>query len=312
MPKRDIITIGGSSGSLETLRTLIASLPVGLKAAVFTVSHLHPRSKSHLVEILCKDSRLPVVAAAEGMRIENGRVYVAVPDRHLLIAKDHVHVTRGPKEGLHRPSINATFRSAAQSHGERVVGVLLSGMLDDGAGGLWEIARRGGVAIAQAPGEAQFRDMPVSALRDVPTSYSLPAEKIAPALTELVAGKEVPKVKNEFLESEGESGKFSGFTCPECRGPLYEEPSGPPSFRCRVGHVFPLDTLLEEQANTEERKLYEAIVALREGADLAEYAARRTEDASEQARLLDEADVLREHAEAVSKIIEDRNIPPAE
>jgi hypothetical protein len=96
------------------------------------------------------------------------------------------------------------------------------------------------------------------------------------------------------------------------RGPLYEEPSGPASFRCRVGHIFPLDTLIEEQANTEGRKLYEAIVALREGADLAEYAARRTEDASEQTRLLAEADLLRKHADAVSKIIEDRSISPAE
>jgi two-component system, chemotaxis family, protein-glutamate methylesterase/glutaminase len=252
MPKRDIIVIGGSAGSLEALKTVIVSLPAELDASVFNVIHLHARSKSHLVEILGRNSRLTVVVAAEGVAVEKRKVYVASPDRHLLIGNDHVHVTRGPKEGLHRPSINATFRSAAQSHGDRVVGVLLSGMLDDGAAGLSEIARRGGVAIAQSPCEALFPDMPVNAPRDVPTSYSLPTGKIGPALAQLVAGKDGLAVRNEFQQN-GDSDKFSGFTCPECRGPLYKEPSGPPSFRCRVGHVFALKTLLEEQANSEER-----------------------------------------------------------
>src|SRR5690349_14667475 len=154
--KRDIIVIGGSAGSLRIIRTIISGLPKDLAAAVCVVIHTSARSKSEMVFLLERWGLLPALEAIEGMSLQPGHIYVPAPDHHLMIGDDHLHLTRGPKEGLHRPSINVTFRSAAQTHGERAIGVLLSGMQDDGASGLWEITRNGGVAIIQDPSEAEY------------------------------------------------------------------------------------------------------------------------------------------------------------
>lgn len=307
MPRRDVLVMGGSAGSFDGLRTIVSSLPGDLRAAVFVVIHLLPRAASHLDQILGGFSALPVVRACEGMAIEAGKIYVAVPDRHLVVASDHIHVTRSPKEGLHRPSINVTFRSAAATHQDRVVGVLLSGMLDDGASGLWDIARHGGATIVQDLEEAPFPSMPQSAVQDAPVNYRLRAGQISSVVAELAAGVEVsamPQVKNF---SENAPTEFSGFTCPECRGPLYKHRDEPMEFKCRVGHIFPLKTLLDEATSTQERKLYEAIVALEEGADMAELAAE-TEDAG-NGNLQKEAKQLRAHAAAIRRLIEERRTP---
>lgn len=307
MPRRDVVVMGGSAGSFEGLRTIVSSLPGDLRAAVFVVIHLLPRAASHLDQILGGCSALPVVRACEGMAIEAGKIYVAVPDRHLVVAADHIHVTRSPKEGLHRPSINVTFRSAAATHQDRVIGVLLSGMLDDGASGLWDIARHGGATIVQDLEEAPFPSMPQSAVQDAPVNYRLRASQISSVVAELAAGVEVsamPHVKNF---NENAPTEFSGFTCPECRGPLYKHRDEPMEFKCRVGHIFPLKTLLDEATSTQERKLYEAIVALEEGADMAELAAE-TEGVG-NGNLQKEAKQLRAHATAIRKLIEERSTP---
>ncbi|HEX6506749.1 MAG TPA: chemotaxis protein CheB, partial [Chloroflexota bacterium] len=133
MPIEKAIVIGGSAGSLEALIEIVRSLQVDLPAAIFVVIHGPPRQKSYLPQVLAPHTRWQIVLAADQASIESGHIYVAVPDRHLLLAHDHIHLSRGPKEGLHRPSINATFRTASMAYGERVIGVLLSGMLDDGA-----------------------------------------------------------------------------------------------------------------------------------------------------------------------------------
>jgi two-component system, chemotaxis family, protein-glutamate methylesterase/glutaminase len=139
MTTRDIIAIGGSAGSLDALRRILASFTADLPAAVFVVIHLSPRSRSYLPEILQKSTAMLVAQASEGAPIRKGTIYVTPPDRHLILSEDHIHLSRGPKEGLQRPSINVTFRSAAGAYGNRVIGVLLSGMLDDGAAGIWEL-----------------------------------------------------------------------------------------------------------------------------------------------------------------------------
>ncbi len=304
MTERNIIVIGGSAGGLEALKTLMKNLPPDLDAAIFCVMHVHPRSSGSIVQILGRVGPLPTLRASEGQPIALGRVYVAPADHHLQIGHNHVHLTHGPKEGLHRPSINVTFRSAAASYHDRVIGVLLSGMLDDGASGLWDIARQGGVTIVQDPEDALYPSMPLSALRDVPVNYVLPVEEIAPLLVRLVSGAEVKQVSHSALTTPSDDPhRFSGFTCPECRGPLYEHRTVPTEFRCRVGHIFPLETLIDEQAETQERKLYEAILALEEGADLAEYAAKTGDDA-ERNRSLQQAAQLRSHAAAIRKLAE--------
>jgi two-component system chemotaxis response regulator CheB len=258
-------------------------------------------------------AHLQASEAIEGELIEPGRIYVVPPDRHLLIGDNHLHLTRGPKEGLHRPSINITFRSAAAAYGDRVIGILLSGMLDDGASGLWEIARRGGVTIVQDPDEALFPSMPLNALQDAPVHYKLKASDIGVIVSGLVNGGEM------FNSSPGEEPdnpeiQFSGFTCPECRGPLYQKAPavgkrpGPIEFRCRVGHVLSLKTLFDEHTSTQERKLYEAIVALQEGAELAEYTAAHVAGVLQE-ELKREAQQLRRHADVVRKLVEERMTP---
>lgn len=231
---RDIIVLGGSAGSQESLVRVIRDLPGNLPVVV----HLRAREKSMLPEVLTRADGLLAVQACDQQRIETGKVYVAPPDRHMLIAEGHIHLSRGPKEGLHRPSINVTFRSAAGAYKSRVIGVLLSGMLDDGASGLWDIVYRQGVSIIQDPSEARFPSMPTNALEDVPINYKLRSEDIGPRLVKLVTSPEALAMSEELIVNEVPREKFSGFTCPECRGPLYEHRIKPPEFRCRVGHVF--------------------------------------------------------------------------
>jgi two-component system, chemotaxis family, protein-glutamate methylesterase/glutaminase len=311
MPTRDIVVIGGSAGSLPFLREILGDLPAHFPAAVFVVTHLRARDKSSLPQVLHDSGPLPAIEAFDGQHIAKSAVYVAPPDRHMLIAEGQIHLSRGPKEGLHRPSINATFRSAAMSYGDRVIGVLLSGMLDDGASGLWDIVQRKGVAIVQDPEEAEFPSMPMSALESVPVNYKLKSREIGARLVELVSSTEGLPEPGATMVNKALPGKFSGFTCPECRGPLYEYRAQPLEFKCRVGHVFPFETLMDESTSTQERKMYEALVSLQEGADMAEYAARAAQNGARD-RLLAEARQLRRHCRAIQGMIEERSAAPVD
>ena len=305
--KRDIVAVGGSAGSFEALKSIVQSLTRDFPGTIFVTIHQSARARSFTAEILARYTQLSTVTVTEDQAFERGKIYVAPPDRHLMVGRDHVHLTRSPIEGLQRPSINVTFRSAAVAYGERVVGVLLSGMLDDGASGLWEIARRRGITIVQNLDEAPFPSMPLNALKDAPVNYQLRATEIGPMLVQLASEVVEVDMPNTSTEPSENANHFSGFTCPECRGPLYESTTEPLEFRCRVGHVFPLKTLLDEETGTQERKLYEAIVALEEGADLAEYAAAR--GVTGNGNLKKEAAQLRSHAAAIRKLIEERLAP---
>jgi two-component system, chemotaxis family, protein-glutamate methylesterase/glutaminase len=301
----DIIVIGGSAGSHAGLKSLVRNLPPALPASVFVVIHLQPRAASVLPHLLNNLDTLPAKHPEHGERIRKGEIYVAPPDRHMVLAENHIHLSHGPKEGLHRPSINVTFRSAAKIYRDRVVGVLLSGMLDDGASGLWDIATWNGITVIQDPAEAPFPSMPLSALQDVPIDYTLDTENIAPLLTKLVNGSDLSRIQRSSTTSSPDLDKFTGFTCPECHGPLYEYRDRPVEFRCRVGHVFPLETLLSEQTSTQERKLYEALVSIEEGADLTNYVAVRRNGATRE-RLLAESGELRKHAALLREMLEKR------
>jgi two-component system chemotaxis response regulator CheB len=304
----ELVLIGGSAGSLTAIREIVSAFPANMPAAVIVVVHMSPRGKSVLPTLLEREGGLPARQLNDGDKLEPANIYVAVPDRHVVVAEGHVHLSRGPKEGLHRPSINVTFRSAAMAYGPRAIGILLSGMLDDGAAGLWEIANHGGITIIQDPAEAPYPSMPLNALRDAKIDFTLRVGEIGRVINELVRGNSVPK-KPEMHLDHGNEETFSGFTCPECRGPLYlMRRTGPTEFRCRVGHVMSLGTLLEEGTSTQERKLYEAIVALQEGADVAEFAAKRA-SGLESDQFREEAQKLRDYAEAIKQIIERRPMP---
>jgi two-component system chemotaxis response regulator CheB len=201
------------------------------------------------------------------------------------------------------------FRSAAAAYGSRVIGVLLSGMLDDGAAGIWEIGRRDGITIVQDPSEAPFPSMPLNALNDAIVHHTLAVSEIGLMVSRLVQ-EEIASPLGRGDVPEKEMSRFSGFTCPECRGPLYEN-GRPDDFRCRVGHRMSLKTLFEEHTSAQERKLYEAMVALEEGADLAERMAISA-SGSEKEELRKEAEQLRQSTNILRRLIENRVMPPAE
>jgi two-component system chemotaxis response regulator CheB len=303
MPTRDIIAIGASAGGVEALQKLVAGLPVDFPAAVLVIMHLPAVGRSFLPKILTESGALLASEPVDGERMEPGRIYVAPSDRHMLVGRGHLHLIRGPKEGRQRPAINVTFRSVAMNYRECAIGVVMTGMLDDGTAGLWEIKNRGGLAIIQDPDDAVCPSMPVSAMQDVVIDYRVAADDMGGLLNELVRKKTSARV--EPLE-EPAGPRFSGVTCPECRGPLFEtERNGLYEFHCRVGHRYSSMVLLNEHMSTEERKLYEAVVALDEGADLSEYLAPRVE-ATDRERLVHQAEELRHHADAVRHMIQGR------
>jgi two-component system chemotaxis response regulator CheB len=164
MGNRDIIVIGGSSGATAPLRTILGALPEDLPAAVFIVLHIPARSLGILATVASAAGRLPVHPATDGIPITPGNVYLGVPDHHLIVAGGHIRLGRGPRENMARPAIDPLFRSAAASYGSRVIGVVLSGFLNDGPSGLEAIKRCGGVAVVQDPADAIADEMPRSAL----------------------------------------------------------------------------------------------------------------------------------------------------
>jgi two-component system chemotaxis response regulator CheB len=309
---KDIIVIGASAGGVEALQNLVAGLPRGLSASVFVVMHVGPRSRSLLPELLSAAGPLPAVHPADGAAIEHARIYIAPPDRHLVIQPGHVHLSFGPKEQHHRPSINVSFRSAAEAYGSRVTGVVLTGQLDDGTAGLWDIKRRGGVAVVQHPEEAAFPSMPLSALREIEADYTVRLSEMPPLLTRLASDGLAATAGSSVMEKHEVDLKLTDVTCPECRGTIWEVPRGNGrEYRCRVGHSYSPRTMLVEHFAAQERILWSAIVALEEGAVLA----KRLEDQMEpdtRERLLAEANQRRSQARALRRLLEEWNTFPVD
>jgi len=283
VPTRDIIVIGGSAGALAALRRILGGLPAELPASVFVVVHTSPDNPSVLPAVLSKSGALRADEATDGAPIQPGRIYAPPPDHHLLIKRGHVRVTRGPRENQFRPAIDPLFRTAATVYGPRVIGVLLSGGLDDGVLGLSRIKRHRGVAIAQDPGDAEVASMPESAIRQVAVDHVLRADDMAAVITGLVrteveedimtANDEPPRDIAEAGTDALDSGILpkhpSPFTCPECGGALWELKDGDlVRFQCHVGHAFSAESLVAAQSDGLEGALWTALRALEESSAL--------------------------------------------
>ncbi|HYV65077.1 MAG TPA: chemotaxis protein CheB, partial [Myxococcales bacterium] len=254
MPSHDIVVVGASAGGVEALRSLVGRLPRDLPAAILVVLHVAPDHKSILPRILTGAGPLPAKHAKDGESLEQGHIYVAPPDRHLVVDDGVVRLTRSPPEGGHRPAVDTLFRTAARFHGARVVGIVLSGALDDGTAGLVAVKQRGGVTVVQDPEEALCADMPRSALENVKVDHCLPTAQIAALIGKLAREKvELHSPIPPLLEQEtnialdrrqeGETppGEPSEFACPACGGVLNEVHDGHIlRFRCRVGHAYGL------------------------------------------------------------------------
>jgi len=283
MPK-DIVVIGASAGGIEALRVLVGGLPADLPASLFLVLHTSPEAPSMLADILDRSGRLPAIVPDDGEHIQPGTIYVAPPDRHLLVEPNRVRVTRGPKENRFRPAIDPLFRSAAQTYGPRVIGVILTGYLDDGTAGLWTVKQLGGTAVVQDPADALVPFMPLNAVSHVKVDYCLPLEEIAPLLVRLAteAAEEegafqVPKdveievniAKEQKALDAGvlQLGEPSNYACPECHGVLLQvKDSGSLfRFRCHTGHAYSIESLLTEITEEMDDALWNSIRAFEEG-----------------------------------------------
>jgi len=310
VPARDIIAIGASAGGVEALRTVVRRLPAGFPASIFIVMHVAARSRSFLPEILARAGKLPVAHAVDGESIETGRIYIAPPDNHLLVEQGHVHLNCGPKEQHHRPCINVLFRSAAAAYDGRVVGVVLSGELDDGTAGLWEIKRRGGIAVVQHPEEAQFSSMPLSALREVEVDHTVRLDEMADLMVSLAGVTSASRghakeVSTTLQHTDGPERQLTDITCPDCRGTIWEIRRGQfRDYECRVGHTFSSKTMLTQHLTTEENTLYAAVVALREGASLLHRMAGEL-GGQKGEELRQEGQKREAHAEAIRQILSD-------
>src|SRR6266540_1292961 len=254
-PRRDITVIGASAGGLDVLRSIVASLPSDYAAAAFVVTHMSPESPGNLPAILQRASKLPVAAAEDGAPIVAGEIRVAVPDRHLLLEADRMHLSNGPRENRHRPAIEA----------------------------------RGGVAVVQDPADAMFPDMPQNALETVTADHVLASRDIPAALARIAAQPVAPAAQppdrnmelevdmlaknNSTMEKLNGLGEPSKLTCPECGGALWQLHDPPMRFRCHVGHAYTLRNLFAGQKHNVEAALWAALRALEEGANIARHLA---------------------------------------
>ena len=279
-----VVVIGASAGGVEALSAVMRGLPAGLGAPVFIVLHIAPNGYSRLPAILARAGRLPVEHAKDGQPIQPGRVFVAPPNRHMVITKSKIQLSAGPKENGFRPAVDPLFRSAARSFGGGVIGVILSGGLTDGAAGMRAIKQGGGIGIVQDPDEAPFQGMPASALEMGPVDYTLGVDQIgstiAGVLNSPVTGNDAIATPLSFSETRIPGGKPSTYTCPECHGLLWEADPEAPEYRCRVGHSFSAASLVQAQDEGIERSIWAAVRSLEESGSLA----RRLADQAKEGR----------------------------
>lgn len=257
MATRDIIVIGASAGGFDAIRKLVAGFPVDFPAAVFVTIHISNKSNGLLPSLISRASYLQADHARDGEPIRGNRIYIAPPDYHLILCPGYVQLSHGPRENLQRPCINAMFRSAADAYGERVAGVLLSGMLDDGAAGLWEIQRKNGATVVQDPEEATFRSLPDSAIRGLNVQYIVRLAEMTPLLTKLAMSDHKDSANFRVEEPVVEETRQ---TCPECGGAMSAVRMGSlREYRCHVGHRLGLQTMIEQKASNIERVLEMAL-----------------------------------------------------
>ena len=330
MPGRDVIVIGASAGGVDALKQLAQGLPADLPAAVFVVLHVPPQGPSVLPRILSRSGPLPAVHPVDGEAIQPGKIYIAPPDFHLLVKPGQVRVARGPRENGHRPAADALFRTAARSYGRRVVGVVLSGVLDDGTAGLMAVKQAGGTAVVQRPDDALYSGMPQNALDHVAVDYCLPVADI-PALLARLATEPVPgddpklsadaEMEADMAELEPGAthaherpGTPSAFGCPDCGGVLWELHDGDlMRFRCRVGHAWSSESLLAKQSDGLEAALWVALRALEEQAALSDRMAKRASGRGQEATagtFREQAQDATRHAEAVRQVLLTRRLDP--
>lgn len=293
-PTHDIIVLGGSAGAIEAMGNLFRQLPASLPASILVAYHIAPQAEGLLHRILAGAGTLEVKLADDGEPIRRGVAYVCRPDLHLLVERGTVVLRHGPRENRWRPSIDSLFRSAAVAYGPRVIGVILSGMLDDGTAGLEAIKLCGGIAVVQDPHDATSPEMPQSALDNVEVDHRVPLKNlgallqklanqpagIAPAVPDAI--RRESRVSFDGVPVADRSG--TQFICPDCGGPLHrigekEHAGDLERYRCMVGHAFSPESLLSNTTEALERTIWAAIRLFRQRSHLLVSQAERERNA---------------------------------
>jgi two-component system chemotaxis response regulator CheB len=284
-----IFVIGASLSGIDALCELVSKLPKDFPAPIFIAQHVASHSPGMLPYLLAKAGPLPAIHPKSGASFEAGTIYVAPPDRHMLLQKNYIRLSHGPHENLARPAVDPLFRSAAVNYGAAVVGVVLTGQLNDGTSGLIAVKDRGGFTIVQEPKEATASSMPLSAIRHMKVDRVCTLDEMASLFVELAA--DAPPAESESaitklmeIENRIAQGIFtvedwwaleqvsvpSGLNCPLCRSALYElRDQRILRYRCRSGHAFSAQSLLSGQADAREAYLSSLFGALIEEASLA-------------------------------------------
>jgi len=323
---KQLVVIGASAGGIETLRELVKLLPADFPTAIAVVLHTSPQSPGVLAEILERSGSLPVETARDMQRLQPGTIYVAPPDFHLLVEPGRLRLTKGPRENRFRPAIDPLFRSAAQVFGPAVIGVILTGNLDDGTAGLSTIKQLGGTAIVQDPQDAMFPSMPLSATRHVQVDHVVPLADIAPLLMRLTSAQPVAtpahqipdmvdiEVKIAKEEDPVKAGVFrlgppSPLACPECHGVLRElKEALTVRFRCHTGHAYSAESLLAEINESVETSLWNTIRAMQEGTLLMQRIAEHADQvhpATDNSKLAERAAELDRQSDVLRSMIGD-------
>jgi two-component system, chemotaxis family, protein-glutamate methylesterase/glutaminase len=318
-----VIGVAASAGGVEALRRLVRPLPADLDAALCIVLHIPATGRSLLAPILGRVTALDVRLAEHGALLKPGTIYVARADHHLLIRADRIELSRGPKENGVRPAADPMFRSLAAAWGSAAVAVVLSGALDDGAAGTLAIAQAGGRVIVQDPEDALVPSMPASALAVGSSLEVAPVAAMGDLIARLagtpIAGlAEEADVSIEPDPAEMElgpnrpDGPASGFTCPECSGALWELREGEMMrYRCRVGHSYSEDAMVDAQGSAVEAALWTALEVLEERSELLRRLAKRMDQQPRtHQRFLSGAQEADERAAVIRRILHSGTIAP--
>jgi two-component system, chemotaxis family, protein-glutamate methylesterase/glutaminase len=286
MTRCNVIVIGASAGGVSSLMRLVSLLPADIDAAVAVALHVTETSTSALPAILTRQGQLEATHAIDGEALRHGRIYVAPPGFHLLVKRRRVRVVSGPHENGHRPAVDPLFRTAGRAHGERAIGVILSGSLDDGTAGLLAIKQAGGIALVQDPSDALFDGMPVSAIENVDVDFVGTVDALAGELRQRVAALASATGDTNMEDDEREDldvvemdrgtpdpdhwdATPSEFACPSCHGALFERRDGTlVRYRCRTGHAFSPDALAAAQHDKIDEALWIALRSLEESSAL--------------------------------------------
>jgi two-component system chemotaxis response regulator CheB len=326
MTAKRLVVIGASAGGLDALRAILADIPGTFSAAVCVVLHMSPESRARLSGDSSPRRRRRVAVAEDRQRREAGRVSGTAgspsaggsASRKVLASIDSV------------PAIDQLFRSTAQVFGPNVIGVVLTGSLDDGTAGLWTIKRLGGIAVVQDPADAVFPSMPTNAIRHVDVDHVVPTARMASLLTQLTSVERAPEVvevpplvdvevkvakeENPQVAGVEEIGKPSPYACPDCSGVLLEiDEGGRIRFRCHTGHAYSSESLLAAMNDGTDAAMGVAVRALEEASLLMEEVARHLKQRNELdafRQMLDGCDRTRRKAEAIRELILERDPVP--